>query len=76
MKKYLIYVIYSLSGRAVYEVETSDIFHVIGKMHYYAPERIDYFQFVEDIQFRRNFWKENNVKIREVPDKWKIAEVL
>lgn len=76
MKKYLIYVRQSLSGLTVYEVETSDIFHVIGKMFYCASERIDYFQFVEDTQVRRNFWKENNKKIREVPDKWKNAKEL
>lgn len=52
-------------------METNDIFHVIGRMHYCSPERIDYFQFVEDSQFRRNFWEEENIKISEVPTKWK-----
>lgn len=70
MKKYLIYVRYNLSGNAVYEVETDDIFHVIGRMHYCSLERIDYFQFVTDEQFRRDFWKEQNVKIRKCSKKW------
>lgn len=70
MKKYLIYVRYDISGNAVYEVETDDIFHVIGRMHYYSMERIDYFQFVDDEQFRRDYWKEQNVKIIKCPKKW------
>lgn len=72
MKNYLIYVRYSLSGVAVYEVETDDIYHVIGKMYYYSPERIDYFEFMEYTHFRRNFWEDQNVEIRKAPNKWKI----
>ena len=70
MKKYLLYVRYSLSGLAVYAVETDDIFHVIGRAHYCSDELIKTFQFVEDEQFRRDFWKEQNVKLRECPKKW------
>ena len=70
MKKYLIYVTYNLNGNVVYEVETDDIFHVIGRMHYCSIERIDYSQFVTDEPFRREYWKEQNVKIRECPKKW------
>lgn len=68
--KYLIYAKYNLSGNCIYEVETDDIFHVIGRMHYCAPERIDFFQFVEDAEFRRDYWKEEGVKIQKCPDKW------
>lgn len=70
MKKYLLYVRYSLSGLSVYSVETDDIFHVIGKMHYCSTELIKFFSFVEDTQSRREFWKEQNVEIRECPEKW------
>lgn len=69
-KKYLIYARYSLSGFSVYSVETDDIFHVIGKMHYYSSELIKYFTFTEDEPRRREFWKEENIEIRECPRKW------
>lgn len=70
MKKYLLYVRYSLSGLSVYFVETDDIFHVIGKAHYCSDELIKFFNFVEDAPVRREFWKEQNVEIRECPKKW------
>lgn len=70
MKKYLVYVTYSLSSLSVYSVETDDIFHVIGKMHYCSTELIKFFSFVGDTQYRREFWKEQNVEIRECPKKW------
>lgn len=68
--KYLLYIRYSLSGLSVYEAETEDIFHVIGKAHYCAPEQITWFQFVKDEQFRRDFWKDHGHTIKKVPDKW------
>lgn len=70
MKKYLLYVRYSLSGFSVYSVETDDIFHVIGKAHYCSDELIKFLSFVEDTPVRREFWKEQSVEIRECPKKW------
>lgn len=70
MKKYLLYVRYSLSGLAVYAVKTDDIFHVSGRAHYCSDEHIKTFYFVEDTPVRREFWKEQNVEIRECPEKW------
>ena len=37
--KYLLYVKYNLSGFAVYEVETDDIFHVMGRAMYCSDEK-------------------------------------
>lgn len=70
--KYLLYVKYNLSGLVVYEVETDDIFHVMGRAMYCADEKIDRFTFVEDTQFRREFWASENKKIRECPFTWKM----
>lgn len=70
MGEYLLYVRYAISGLAVYEVKTDDIFHIIGKAHYYSPERINWFQFVEDTPSRREFWAQQGRAIERAPHKW------
>lgn len=70
--KYLLYVQYNLSGFAVYEIEADDIFHVMGRAMYCSDEKIDRFDFVEDTQFRREYWKEQNMKIQKCPFKWRM----
>lgn len=55
MKKYLLAVRYALSGLRVYEVETDNIYRIIGKMICTSIEhivRIDYSQFtLEALQY-------------------------
>lgn len=68
--KYLLYIKHSMSDLDIYEVKTRDIFHVIGKAHYYSTEQIVWFQFVKFTKIRREFWELNGQTIKKVPVKW------
>ena len=65
MKKYLLKVRYALSGLRVYEVETDNIYRIIGKMICTSMEhieRIDYSRFTLE---RLQYWIDEGFKINK-----------
>ena len=65
MKKYLLKVRYALSGMRVYEVETDNIYRIIGKMICTSMEhieRIDYSRFTLE---RLQYWIDEGFKINK-----------
>lgn len=65
MKKYILKVRYALSGLRVYEVETDNIYRIIGKMICTSMEhieRIDYSRFTLE---RLQYWIDEGFKINE-----------
>lgn len=63
MKKYLLKVRYALSGLRVYEVETDNIYRIIGKIICTSIEhivRIDFSQFTPE---RLQYWIDEGFKI-------------
>lgn len=70
MVKYLLYIRYALSGQKVYEVETSDIYHVIGRAFCCSIEKIEWVNFVIDESIHREFWAEEGITIRPCPRGW------
>lgn len=65
MKKYLLKVRYALSGLRVYEVETDNIYRIIGKMVCTSMEhieRIDYSRFTLE---RLQYWIDEGFKINK-----------
>lgn len=70
MKDYLFYVRYNMSGLYVYHCKTDDPFHVIGEMYFRSLEAIDRCNYVEQTDSRLEFFKKENVEIREWKNKY------
>ena len=62
---YLFYVRYALSGLTVYRCKTNDPSHVTGEKVYRSLEYIDYLTFGKETKSITDYWKENDIEIKE-----------
>lgn len=65
MKKYLLKVRYALSGLRVYEVETDNIYRIIGKMICTSMEHIDRIDFSQYTLERLQYWIDEGFEINK-----------
>lgn len=65
MKKYLLKVRYALSGLRVYEVETDNIYRIIGKMICTSMEHIDRIDFSQYTLERLQYWIDYGFEINK-----------
>lgn len=65
MKKWLLYVRYSLTGLVVYEVTTSDLYHDIGVLICTSIEHIQRIDYKEYNERSVNFWNEQGITIHK-----------
>ena len=63
MKQYLVKVRYALSGLVVYEVETDNIYRVIGKLVVTSTEHIERIDYSRCTFEREQFWIDKGYKI-------------
>lgn len=65
MKKYLLMVRYALSGLRVYEVETDNIYRIIGKMICASMEHIARIDFSQYTLERLQYWIDYGFEINK-----------
>lgn len=65
MKKYLLKVRYALSGLRVYEVETDNIYRIIGKICCTSLERIDRIDYSQFTLERVQYWIDEGFEINK-----------
>ena len=65
MKKYLLKVRYAMSGLRVYEVETDNIYRIIGKMICTSMEHIERIDFSRFTLERLQYWIDEGFKINK-----------